>query len=104
MILRVIPILPALLMTLTAPVRRWRLGAAVFGVALAATSAVVLSRVPALSHAQPSAAESALRLTLALGCGLASARCALRLTQVFGRVRPDRAMPLEQLEPAVAKS
>jgi hypothetical protein len=104
MILRLIPILPALLMTMTAPVRRWRLGAAVFGVALVATSAVLLARVPALSHARPSAADAGLAFAVALGCALASAWGAVRLTDAVGRVAPDHAMPLEQLEPAAAKS
>jgi hypothetical protein len=104
MILRLIPILPALLMTLSAPVRRWRRGAAVFGVALVATSAVVLARLPALSHARSSAAEAALALAVALGCAFASAWCAVRLTDAFERVAPEHMMPLEQLEPATAKS
>ncbi len=104
MILRLIPLLPAALMTLADSRRRWRLGAAVFGLALVATSAVVLGRVPALSHAQPSAVDAALALIMALVCALASGWCAVKVTDAFGRATSDLPVPLGRLEPAAAKS
>ncbi len=104
MILRLIPILPAALMTLVDSLRRWRLGAAVFGLALVTTSAAVLGRVPALSHALPSAADAALGLVAALVCALASGWCAVKVTDAFGRATSERAVRLEQLEPVSAKS
>jgi len=44
------------------PLRRWRLAASVFGLTLVATSAGVLGRLPALSHALPSVSDGALAL------------------------------------------
>ena len=104
MILRLIPILPAALMTWVNPLRRWRLGAAVFGLALVTTSAAVLGRVPALSHALPSAADAALALVAALVCALASGWCAVEVADAFGRATPEQAVRLERLEPVPAKS
>jgi hypothetical protein len=104
MILRLIPILPAALMTLADSRRRWRLGAAVFGLALVATSAAVLGRVPALSHAIPSPADVALALVAALVCALASGWCAVKITDAFRRVTPEHALRLERFEPVPAKS
>ena len=104
MILRLIPILPAALMTLADSRRRWRLSAAVFGLALVATSAAVLGRVPALSHAIPSAADVALALVAALVCALASGWCAVKVTDAFGRATSAHPVWLEQLEPVSAKS
>jgi hypothetical protein len=104
MILRLIPILPAALMTLADSRRRWRLSAAVFGLALVATSAAVLGRVPALSHAMPSAADVALALVAALVCALASGWCAVKVAEAFRWATPQHAMRLERLEPIPAKS
>jgi len=104
MILRLIPILPAALMSLAGSLRRWRRGAAVFGVALVATSAVVLGRVPALSHVHPSPADAMLALIVALSCALASGWCAARLSDAFGRATSDLPVRLDRLEPAPLKS
>jgi hypothetical protein len=104
MVLRLIPILPAALMTLVDSLRRWRVGAAVFGLALVATSAVVLGRVPALSHALPSAADAALGLAVALACALASGWCAITVGEALARATSGRAVRLEPLEPVSAKS
>jgi hypothetical protein len=104
MILRLIPIVPAALMAFADTLRRWRLGSAVFGLALIATSAVVLGRVPALSHALPSAGDLALALVAALVCALASGWCAVKVTDAFGRATSEHAVRLERLEPIPAKS
>jgi hypothetical protein len=104
MILRLIPIVPAALMAFADTRRRWRLGSAVFGLALVATSAVVLGRVPALSHALPSAADLALGLVAALVCALASGWCAVKVTDAFSRATSEQAVRLERLEPISAKS
>lgn len=104
MILRLIPILPATLMTLADSRRRWRLGATVFGLALVATSAAVLGRVPALSHATPSAVDAALALVAALVCAIASGWAAVKVTDAFGRATSGHAVRVEHLEPVSAKS
>jgi len=104
MILRLIPIVPAALMAFADTLRRWRLGSAVFGLALVATSAAVLGRVPALSHALPSAADLALALVAALVCALASGWCTVKVTDAFRRATSEHAVRLERLEPIAAKS
>ena len=104
MILRLIPILPAALMALAGSARRWRRGAAVFSVALVAASAVVLGRVPALSHTHPSPADAGLALILALSCALAAGWCAARLSDAFSRATLDLPVRLDRLEPAPLKS
>jgi hypothetical protein len=103
MVLRWIPLLPAALMALADPLRRWRLSAALFGVGLVATSAAVLGRLPALSHALPSTLDAAVGLLVALGCALASGWCGVRLAGVFARAAAEDPLPLG-LEPAAAKS
>jgi hypothetical protein len=104
MILRLIPILPAALMTLVDSRRRWPLAAAIFGLALVVTSAVVLGRVPALSHALPSPADAALALVVALTCALVSGWCAAKVADAFARATSEHAVRLERLEPVSAKS
>jgi hypothetical protein len=99
MILRLIPIVPAALMALADSARRWQRGAALFGVALVATSGLVLARVPALSHARPSSADALLALLAALACALASGWCAIRLAETFGRAASDIAARLARLDP-----
>jgi hypothetical protein len=103
MVLRWIPLLPAALMALADPLRRWRLGAAVFGVALVATSAAVLGRLPALSHALPSTWDAVVGLIVALACALVSGWCGVRLAGAFARAVAERPLGL-RLEPAPAKS
>jgi hypothetical protein len=102
--LRLIPLLPAALMALADPLRRWRLAAGVFGLALVGTSAAVLGRLPALSHALPSAADAALALVVALGCALVAGWSAVKLADIFVRAAPRRSVGFERLEPAEAKS
>lgn len=104
MILRLIPILPAALMTLADSRRRWRVAAAVFGLALVATSAVVLGRVPALSHARPSPADAALALVVALVCAVVSGWCAAKIAAAFARATSEQDARLDRLEPVAAKS
>src|SRR5436309_798602 len=102
MILRWIPLLPAALMALADPLRRGRLAAAVFGLALVATSAVALGRLPALSHALPSAADSVLALVLALACAVGAGWCAVKVAEAFARATRGLALERPRLEPAQA--
>jgi hypothetical protein len=102
MVLRLIPIVPAALMAFADTLRRWRLGSAVFGLALVATAAAVLGRVPALSHALPSAADLAFALAAALVCALASGWCAVKVADAFGRATSEHAVRLERLDPTPA--
>jgi len=104
MILRWIPLLPAAFMLLADPLRRWRLAASVFGLTLVGTSAVVLGRLPALRHALPSVADSALAVVVALACAVAAGWCAVKLAEAFARVTSGLARELPRLEPATAKS
>ena len=102
MILRLIPLLPAALMSLADPLRRPRMGAGAFSVALVATAAAVLGRLPALSHAQPSAADAVLALVVALACAIVASWCAIRLADAFARAATHH--PLDfQLEPVAIK-
>jgi hypothetical protein len=98
LILRLLPLAPAALMTLADALRRWRLAAGVFGVALVATSAAVLGRLPALSHALPSAADSALAVVIALVCAIGSGWCAVKVAAGFARATPG----FLELAPAAA--
>ena len=104
MILRWIPLAPAALMTVADPRRRWRLTASLFGLGLVATSAVVLGQLPALSHALPSAGDSALAVVIALACAVAAGWCAVRLADAFARVTSGLPLELARLEPAPVKS
>lgn len=104
MILRWIPLLPAALMTLVDPRRRGRLASAVFGLALLATAALALGRLPALSHALPTPADAGLATPIALAGALVSGWCAVKLAEVFMRVSRSRSLELPRLEPATAKS
>ena len=103
MILRWIPLLPAALMTLADPRRRPRLAASAFGLALLATAAMLLGRLPALSHALPSAGDTALAVVVALACALASGWCAVKVADGFARVTSGLPLELLRLEPAPAK-
>ncbi|MGH7304343.1 MAG: hypothetical protein ACRELZ_13695 [Candidatus Rokuibacteriota bacterium] len=104
MILRGIPLLPAALMALADPRRRWRLSAAVFGLALVATSAIVLRRLPALSHALPSTADAAVATVVALVCAVGAGWCAVKVAAAFGRAMSVLRQAVEALEPAKATS
>jgi hypothetical protein len=104
MILRWIPLLPAALMTLADPLRRGRLAATVFGLALLATAAVALGRLPALSHALPSPIDAVLATAIALACAVASGWCAMKLAEAFTRMTRGDRLDLPRLEPATAKA
>jgi len=104
MILRWIPLLPAAFMSLADPLRRWRLAASVFGLTLAVTSAAVLGRLPALSHALPSLTDGALALVLALACAVAAGWSAVKVADGFAWVASDLPRDVPRLEPAAAKS
>ena len=83
--LRLIPLLPAALMAAANPLRRPRLAAAVFGLALAIVSWVGLGRLPALSHALPSTGAVALALGLTLVASRAGSACAEKLATLMER-------------------
>jgi hypothetical protein len=103
LVLRLIPLLPAALMTLADPLRRWRLAAGIFALAMVVTSALVLGRLPALSHALPSVLDAAIALPVALACAIGSAWCGLKTADGFARVTPR--LPIARsLEAVAAKS
>jgi hypothetical protein len=103
LVLRLIPLLPAALMTLADPLRRWRLAAGIFALAMVVTSALVLGRLPALSHALPSLLDAAIALPVALACAIGSAWCGLKTADGFARVTP-RLPVARSLEAVAAKS
>jgi hypothetical protein len=103
LVLRLIPLLPAALMTLADPLRRWRLAAGIFALAMVVTSALVLGRLPALSHALPSVLDAAIALPVALACAIGSAWCGLKTADGFARVTP-RLPVARSLEAVAAKS
>ena len=82
---RLIPLVPAALMTLADPLRRWRRAAGVFGLALAVVSAGVFSRWPALSHALPSPPEAIVGLIVALAASLVGGWSAVKLADAMRR-------------------
>jgi hypothetical protein len=102
MVLRLIPLAPAALMTLVDPRKRWRLAAGSFALAMVATSALVLGRLPALSHALPSVLDAAIALPVALACAIGSAWCGLKTADVFARATP-RLPSARGLEPVTAR-
>ena len=93
LILRLIPLAPAALMTLAS-------GA--FGLALVVVSAAVLGRLPALSHALPSAADASLALVVALACAVGSGWCAVKTASLLARATPRLTVAVG-LEPVAAK-
>ena len=102
MILRLTPLVPAALMALADPTRRWRIAAAVFALAMVAASALALGRLPALSHALPSAIDAAIAVVVALACAGVSAWSAVKTADAFARAAP-RAPTVFDLEPIAAK-
>jgi hypothetical protein len=103
MILRWIPLLPAALMAFADPRRRPWLAASVFGLTLLATAAILLGRLPALSHALPSAGDTALAVVVALAGALASGWCAVKVADGFARATSGLSLELPRLEAAPAK-
>jgi hypothetical protein len=97
--LRLIPLLPAALMALADPLRRWPLAALVFGLGMLAASGGVLGRSPALAHALPALPHVLVALVLAplaaLAGGWVGARLAARLALEEAAVRSgwDEARP-----------
>jgi hypothetical protein len=81
--LRWLPVLPAVLVTLLDARRRWT--GAVLGLALAVLSGVMLARVPALAHALPSLSDVVIALMLAALAGYVGAAAGLSLAD---RLRP----------------
>jgi hypothetical protein len=82
--------------------RRWRLASGVFGLALVVVSAAVLGRLPALSHALPSAADASLAFVVALACAVGSGWCAVKTARQLARATPGRPVAVG-LEPVAAK-
>jgi len=88
--LRLLPALPALVLTLVDPRRRWLLSSLAFGATLAASWGWFASRAPALVHAVPPAPEAAVGIALsivaaAIGGGCACALATLMTTPAFAR-------------------
>jgi hypothetical protein len=79
LLLRWLPIAPAVLMALADVRRRPATGGLAFALALLGLAGVMLSRLPALAHALPSAADTAAAVVLATAAGLAGGRLAARL-------------------------
>jgi len=102
--MRLIPLVPAALMMVADPLRRWRLAAVVFGAALAAVSGGVLARWPALSHALPTSTDTALGLALALAAAVAGGWCGARLADVLTRAVPHAPGPPDRIELVAEKS
>ena len=102
--MRLIPLVPAALMMIADPLRRWRLAAVVFGAALAAVSGGVLARWPALSHALPTSTDTALGLALALAAAVAGGWCGARLADVLTRAVPHAPGPPDRIELVAEKS
>ena len=102
--MRLIPLVPAALMMIADPLRRWRLAAVVFGAALAAVSGGVLARWPALSHALPTSTDTALGLALALAAAVAGGWCGARLADVLTRAVPHVSGPPDRIELVAEKS
>ncbi|PYN49597.1 MAG: hypothetical protein DMD95_00880 [Candidatus Rokuibacteriota bacterium] len=104
LVMRLIPLVPAALMMVADPLRRWRLAAVVFGAALAAVSGGVLARWPALSHALPTSTDTALGLALALAAAVAGGWCGARLADVLTRAVPHVSGPPDRIELVAEKS
>jgi len=102
--MRLIPLVPAALMTVADPLRRWRLAAVVFGAALASVSGGVLARWPALSHALPTSADTALGLALALAAAIAGGWCGARLADALTHAVPRAPGSQDRIELVAAKS
>jgi hypothetical protein len=79
LLLRWLPIAPALLLALADARRRPALGGLAFALGLLALGGTLLARLPALAHARPSPADTALAVALAAAAGLAAGRLAARL-------------------------
>ncbi|MGH7353721.1 MAG: hypothetical protein ACRELS_03980 [Candidatus Rokuibacteriota bacterium] len=66
LMLRLLPALPALVLALVDPRRRWLASSLAFGATLAATWGWFASRAPALAHAVPQAPEAAIGVGLSI--------------------------------------
>jgi hypothetical protein len=102
--MRLIPLVPAAAMTLVDPLRRRRRASAAYGLVLAATSGVVLSRWPALSHALPSAADTVVALALTLAASLAGGWLGARLADALGSAVASTPGGRERIDAALSKA
>ena len=102
--MRLIPLLPAALMTLADPLRGPRLASGVYGLALAGASATVLGRWPALSHALPSPTDTALGLALALAASVAGGWLGATLAGALARGIPAMAAASQPIEAVLSKA
>jgi hypothetical protein len=81
LLLRWLPIAPAVLMALADVRRRPATAGLAFALGLTLLAGVMLARLPALAHARPSPAETAVALALAAAGGLGGARLAARAAE-----------------------
>lgn len=79
LLLRWLPIAPAVLVALADARRRPAAGGLTFALGLLVLGAVMLARLPALAHALPSPAETAVAAAVTAAAGLAAGRVAARL-------------------------
>jgi hypothetical protein len=81
--LRVLPVLPAALMVLADPRRRWAAASLTLGLALLGGSAWRFAGIPALHHALPSLADAALATLAVTLAALAGGALAARLSRTI---------------------
>src|SRR5262245_10864456 len=80
---RYLPVLPAALLALIDARRRWAVGSAALAVALVALSGAWLARLPALSHALPTALDVVIAIPLAVAAALAGGAAAVGLARLL---------------------
>lgn len=92
LLLRWLPVVPALLMVALDPRRRPVFSALAHALALLAIGGVMLARVPALHHARPGPGETVLAALLAAGAGAVAGMAGARLAGRFesSRSREER--------------
>jgi len=81
--LRLLPALPALVLALVDPRRRWLASSLAFGLSLAASWGWFASRAPALIHAVPAAPEAAIGVALSIVAAAIGGWCACALATLM---------------------
>jgi hypothetical protein len=84
-VMRLLPVLPAALMVLVDARRRWAVASLTLGLGLIGTSAWLFARLPALSHALPSAGD----MVAAVGAAAVAALIGGRLGRRFAGGLPE---------------
>jgi len=79
LMLRLLPLLPALVLALVDPRRRWLASSLAFGTALAASWGWFASSAPALIHAAPAGPEAAIGIALSIMAAAVGGWCAWAL-------------------------